>query len=1254
MVFLNFILATFILGKKTKTKTESSTDNSRSSTSSGNDKNNNVEQNGGSIVGGGEVLDLGDLDLSQLRLSKKELETLSSLTPSLSKNLQDQLLAQLPPTQAKKLSRTLSVQGGKSTSETSQIYRRSMSNNPRDLINRFSRDSITPTNEIFDNINNNHSVITTTSSSSSSRYRRSMSRDDRNEDTVNNNSRSGTYNRDGALSPINDKFTYEKYKSYSNNLKALNGESKSMEYEKTQRSVVSPIDNEYVNVPPRSCLSPPPLDDRTIKKTQKKISRFLCQDNGVETHEESRKSEKANRELETQKILREIREKSRDRSIDRGAGDAKDNRLSYLLDKYSNNDKSKHLQNRSFGNLDDEPDSYRLKAPNVKSENTSSGHSQTSISSTINDKILDELNNISLLNSQLERFDQLEIQEKEKSLKVKKTKVKSTDGVKKVTRKVKETTPEINIEESYADEVSEKSTVKRESKMLRPKSYPSKEPGTLQIATAKSADMLEESMNSTISTSTSESSKMLTSSKLSRPKSFPNSKIAPPKESSLRKFPESLTEVLNNPKEPSPPKMSAKKKEDEGDNSVADEIEPKKIKKVIKVVKKSSKLSIPMTELEQPKEPELKKEKSPEKKSKGILYSIGQKFEKLREPKKDKKTLEIKDDEAVPETSIIDNKEKKKKIKAMLNEDVDEVTKQERKSKIDAMIRNLREKSIPHNTELTESGLIKRAVSVEEMPHTFNKNTVNKVLGLFKRIEKENCTKNNKVQNTKSTSYISAMEAPTSNGKSFSSLIKERPKSSGFVTKIKKNPSSFEPLNNISESRIPVKFSCPDCKEPEIVPSRSSTAVTKRHSTTETKQSTEEKERIRNNRKGLMLDLNKFTQNESELKKSESNPKKLVGSSSGSRNNYSFPPPLPQEASHSHLTPTYDNLTNYSSSPYDESTSTYISPTEDHEPFYDGWSTCSDDHTLPPHPLGTSSLSRLSRHSQMHTQVDAGESPDESVVDRIRRKSFYSRFNEKKPKRVSTIVGSAAKDYYRERSRPLEYTKSATSIIPDLSGKSPTDYSSIRSVSRYPSTNRSLSQSRPLKYSSDKPPITANDIIPHSSSYRRLNYDSNHIASLPPPHHHHHHHDLLRKSPDDITARIKANRNTMYDSSSSSSNTTPSLSSIYAKRRSFTTTPSNISSSSAATYSTSNTSYNGTTKPSFVDSYATIGRKMRQYNARSASLLDPSTINSSNGYTSSHVSEHRNLNGYGDLNGSISRFVSRSNQSPFRRHYICY
>ncbi|XP_049283429.1 uncharacterized protein LOC125763853 isoform X1 [Anopheles funestus] len=82
-----------------------------------------------------ENLDLRDLDLSQLRLSKRDLETLSSITPALSQRVQEQLLAQLPPQQARKLSRTLSMQNGAGagTSQTGtvanqRLYRRSYSN----------------------------------------------------------------------------------------------------------------------------------------------------------------------------------------------------------------------------------------------------------------------------------------------------------------------------------------------------------------------------------------------------------------------------------------------------------------------------------------------------------------------------------------------------------------------------------------------------------------------------------------------------------------------------------------------------------------------------------------------------------------------------------------------------------------------------------------------------------------------------------------------------------------------------------------------------------------------------------------------------------------------------------------------------------------------------------------------------------------------------------------------------------------------
>lgn len=1119
------------------------------------------------------MLDLRDLDLSQLRLTKKDLETLSTLTPSLSKSLQDQLLAQLPPNQAKKLSRTLSVQNGKG--EISQIYRRSISNNSRDVVNRYSRDNITPTNEVYDNLNNNGKI----------EYRRSISRDDSINDSINNNSRTSEvtpFSRENTLSPTD--FRGEYYSSLKSNSSRT-------------ASVLSDIQ--------RICFSPEPLEE---KPKPRRLSKFKSPEN--ELYDELNKLENP-RELESHKILRELCEKSREKSVEK---EPRDKRISYFLDKYATTEISKHLLNGNYATSE----LNQLKTP-TRSDTASSSHSHSSVSSTINDKILDELNSISLLNGQLERFDQKELQNQEKSLK---KKVKNDGTLKRCVKKVKEKSPVNSMEEPLPDDLSlGKQSLKRESKLARPKSYVVKQIHEQPQVTTnlEGGDFLDyQSVKVT--------------SKLSRPKSFPNSKMTPPKE---LKFTESLSNILNLPnKEPAPMKQSSESPNGEllidTKNNIINppETEPKKMKKVIKVVKRSSKSAAPTIANEMIPEVkyEVKREKSPEKKtSKGLLYTLGQKFEKLRETKsKDKEK-----DKKETETATADMKEKKKKIKALLAEDVDDATRQERKSKIDAMIKNLKEKSsIPHNTELTESGLIKRAVSVEEMPNTFNKNTVNKVLGLFKRIEKENNVYDSKVQNTKSTSYLSCNDYETN----ISS--KERPKSSGFVHKIKKN------LNNISESKIPVKFvACPDCKEPtDISESKSSDTINKRHSS-EQKMTVEEKERLRNNRKGLMLDFTKLhsLENDScDVKKSST------------KNHYSFPPPLPQDINESLVTPTYDSLTNYSSSPYDES-STLLSPSDDIA--YDRWSTCEDDHHATCHPLGSSSLSRLTKSIQNAPQFDDAELP-ESVVDRIRRKSFYSRFNEKKPKRVSNIVGPAAKEYYRERSRPLEYTKSATSVISDISVRNlSAEPPPVRS--RHASTSaavRSLSQTRSTpKYIMEKSSENLQDSNSERSN-RRLNYESNHMSSLPPTAHHHvphHHHDLLLKSsPDDERlARLRNNRSTMYDSSSSSSNN-PSLTSLYAKRRSFVSTPSSCS---TTTFSPSSALK---PPPSFVDGYATIGRKMRQYTSRSVSLLDPNTISSTNNYNNEH--HHPRVNGYMDLNETFSRYVSRTNKLPIIKHNACY
>lgn len=70
-------------------------------------------------------------------------------------------------------------------------------------------------------------------------------------------------------------------------------------------------------------------------------------------------------------------------------------------------------------------------------------------------------------------------------------------------------------------------------------------------------------------------------------------------------------------------------------------------------------------------------------------------------------------------------------------------------------------------------------------------------------------------------------------------------------------------------------------------------------------------------------------------------------------------------------------------------------------------------------------------HNQVpSTSADAGPSTpsdSESVIDRIKRRSYYCRFNEKKPKRTSSIVGpTAQREYYRDmanksKSRASDY-----------------------------------------------------------------------------------------------------------------------------------------------------------------------------------------------------------------------------------------
>jgi hypothetical protein len=67
-----------------------------------------------------------------------------------------------------------------------------------------------------------------------------------------------------------------------------------------------------------------------------------------------------------------------------------------------------------------------------------------------------------------------------------------------------------------------------------------------------------------------------------------------------------------------------------------------------------------------------------------------------------------------------------------------------------------------------------------------------------------------------------------------------------------------------------------------------------------------------------------------------------------------------------------------------------------------------------------------------------------------------------------------------------------------------------------------------------------------------------------------------------------------------------------------------------------------------VDGYATVGRKLRQYNSRTVSMLDPSILNSTSSYLgSSHLSDYRN--GLNDHTGSLSSRSIRYRNSSVPR-----
>nr|XP_036224753.1 serine-rich adhesin for platelets isoform X6 [Bactrocera oleae] len=1397
-----------------------------------------------------EPLDLADLDLSRLRLSKKDLETLSSITPGLPKCFQEQLLAKLPPTQARKLSRTLSMQGGTQTAPV-RVYKRSQSGGRGVLHTGGGQD-------LKENIAEETASSSTTSkrsTDSSERrhydpvYRRSLSRTRYDYESsipsssdVVSKSRSSSVCRDDYgksmcstyTTDINDRYKY--YSPYLNKTPTKDSYTESGSASPQKRYSTLGIPRETIGSaqgrPPSGCLSPPIISadsgNSSLRRrsSQKRISRFLRPDFFDEPLDEDPfQREKKQRERETQSVLREIRERSREPSRERGnytSFDAEDalSRKNSLPNAESSGiplkTEPKHVRNKSM-------EIYSEYQPGSSSSQETIRHNRRSLSrphemteelrkNELADKILEELQLLSATRTQQEQqqlrsalpreisverssetttksvveglSNRAEIEEKESSStikKIKKIKPKdksnttesSTDAdatvttsvvkkVKKIVRKTETTKTTLNEAAAANSSTTEDNILtpaeieqsRRESKLKRPKSYPTKEPSTLTPKLPNKPSTIPEMT----ADSTLEASNATRESRLIRPKSYPASKLTPPKESrKVTRSGAAIPAIAEGRVRNSTPPLAVEEKFEPHtptsrgtiETSSSSDNKPTTVKKIVKVSKKS-KLAQPLpvtpttptpattiTPADNCKESSfVVKEKSPEKKpSKGLLYAIGQKFEKLRDSamSKEKKSITSSPTSSAngavvkkksPESSSPDKvKDKSTLLKKKKSLDGNSQTagennttvkplgitcegkekpaKSDKRSRIDAVIRSLRERSVPRSRPATETNYIKRAVSVENMPGTFNKNAVNRVLGLFKRSDKDVNGAERRVQSTRSTSNIERQIRETSPSPIYQNTG-ECHRSNSISAAIGTNLSSGRKPEITAKcsceiaSTLTVKAEekqCVECLQDAVALQKPKSNRDEKDVVMSNKEITQGN---KDKRKGLMLDLTKLDKIDNNTTTNRNNIKATYMNGNGI---YSNLPPYPgavnsssnnsssqqsmdnvtnnnnsymtnnnssmqtsqtsgyrtsstHEINRNHLlTPSTENIANYSSdsrSYQDDcaSTSTFLSPTEEPELYFDNWSVCSEDNYML-HASPSPTVSRLSRASQLSSPT-RGESsdPNESVIDRIKRRSFYCRFNDKKPKRTSSIVGpSAVRDYYREQQAAIK-ARSSNKLNPNERAKSPDitqEFFRPLKLSPVGTELKPPIYKAPFDYATNitKPRKSLNDIRPTTSpSLISKRYgstaDSDYIT--------------LNSG---VPIRYKPSASSSpYESKVFSATSGLSMgvgTGIGAGTGVGGTYYNTYSPKRRSSYTFNGTLPSGATLTnSTLDGYATVGRRpIRAYDHRTMSLLDPTTSSPSTAGVSSFRREARTP--VRDYTSSISRSSSRYRTSSATR-----
>lgn len=960
-------------------------------------------------------LDLSDLDLSSIEFSEREMRALSGLTPALSRRLQRQLLAHLPPAAARDLRRTLSLHApaprdhsaaraarshsaSKSLDSTSDVRARTTTPPPPTLdTNDVPSCDPTPIQQAYSPSLTDERSPEDATDCASPQYstlprlrRRSSPRDDGSESVC--DARVGL-SSDAESMPSSrrasaDRPLLSKYLTPERNL------SLDEPYPPESSSILS--EPSYIAAYGGGATGPLSLRRHSLRLAgdapRKRVSRFLRSDFFDSPTDESLYAKhKKEKELETQKILREIREK-RNRAAEatsKNQADIDDSALRKCVSPVN----SIIGKERSRSNTPFFPSLDNIKETAIDA----SGMSGSKLGMSIDSK-------------QRTRFDD-SVSKDSKLIRPKSYPVKTLDSI-------DEPSENIDTEAASTKEIDNRD--KRESKLIRPKSYPTSSPSPEKVYIScnikkdnnkdlppKEVDTSNSDVKTDVDVSFSITLPRKKSLVLPKPEEIKNIESEDQtKQENDKKSTTALTvkkyQITNNI---DTDKSESKDHKHKNGNAIANGITDSTENKVASSENTKTKASNGATKKDEFKkssesEPNEKKGtikkkiiKKVSSKSKTDIVSSQDVGDAKTTTEKKKVTKKVKDktDEETGKPATVTKKksmlqsighklEKFASSKSSSPEKLaDSSVTNESKKDLAKLKRTQREHSVPVNVEPpTESNLIKRAVTLtdvaalEAQPPNNNKTTVSKVLGLFKKFEpKEKIKPIMEKSQSIDTTEISNRSDMNSDSV-VEGLEKDKPRRptslllNGLGRKNKYSRTTSDSVSNLTtenDDHVVLK------KENDI---------------------------NSRNKNSLKLDFSRLPRVKKIVPTNPVIEPQIMNTSVDGENEKKDISEKNAITLHSILN---DNHTNNRSRSRSRS---IVSNSENKSDVSAEANKYLVKNPISPSDNGTA-------HPLRNHEPTSPEKDD--IVDRIRRKSFYSRFNEKKQRRKSSLVGPGATEY---------------------------------------------------------------------------------------------------------------------------------------------------------------------------------------------------------------------------------------------------